>query len=593
MARRCDKAITVALVGNPNVGKSTLFNTLTGLHQHTGNWPGKTVGTAAGEVKRADTVYTLVDLPGTYSLEGRSQEEKVTAQYLARGEYDCIAVVCDGSCLERSLHLAMQILSLYEKVVICVNLIDEARRHGISIHSGRLSRHLGAPVVLTAAGRGEGVEQLLDNLHRVATSATKTLARHWDDIIGSAEAVAAQCQICTQDPTQDTRLKVDRLLVSRRFGIGLMALMLFTIVWLTVWGANYPSQLLQGLFDRGYTFLSRWLMAWPWWLKGVLLDGLYTTCARVISVMLPPMAIFFPLFTLLEDVGYLPRMAFLLDPAMARCGGCGKQALTLCMGLGCNAVGVMGCRIIDSKRERLAAILTNAMIPCNGRFPTLILLGSLFFPQMGAALVVAACVALGAAGAMAVSAALSKTCLRSAPSAFVMELPPLRRPRLGKILVQSLIDRTLFVAGRAITVAAPAGVILWVLANTGVLEDMANFLNPAGLILGLNGCILLAYIFSLPANELLIPVLLMVLTGTGSLAQTESISSGTILMQTMSLQNAVCCMVFSLFHWPCSTTLMTIRRETGSWRKTAAAFALPTAVGCILCLIINLIFQLI
>ncbi len=586
------RRMTVALAGNPNVGKSTLFNTLTGLHQHTGNWPGKTVGTAAGEAVRGDTVYTLVDLPGTYSLEGRSQEEQIAAQYLEQQTYDCIVVVCDGGCLERSLHLALEILQRYDKVILCVNLMDEARRHGIGIDGKRLSHQLHAPVVLTAAGRGEGLDALLNQVRRTALSPKQLFPRKWPDIIEAAEAIASECVIWEADPSERFRLKVDRLLVSPRFGVGLMCIILLLIVWLTVWGANYPSRLLEGLFDWGYGVMSRWLISWPWWLKGVLLDGLYATCARVISVMLPPMAIFFPLFTLLEDIGYLPRMAFLLDPCMARCGGCGKQALTLCMGLGCNAVGVMGCRIIDSPRERLAAILTNAMIPCNGRFPTLILLGSLFFPKAGAALVVAACVALGAAGAMAASGLLNATVLRAAPSAFLMEMPPFRRPRLGQILVRSVLDRTLFVAGRAITVAAPTGVALWILANTGVLSAVADFLEPVGLLLGLNGAIILAFIFALPANELLIPVLLMVLTGAGSLSQVSALGTG-LLQQSLTWQRAVCCMVFTLFHWPCSTTLLTIRRETGSWKKTAVALVLPTAFGCVLCAMLNLLFRLV
>ena len=581
------------MAGNPNVGKSTLFNALTGLRQHTGNWPGKTVGTAIGEVTRSGVVYTLVDLPGTYSLEGRSQEEQIAARQLQENPSDCILVVCDGSCLERSLHLALQILQRYDKVVVCVNLMDEAKRRGIEIDAKRLAAHLGVPVVLTAAGRGEGLEALLRQLKQTALGPEKCCLPSWPDAVSAAEAIAADCVIRHPDPAEAFRLKVDRLLVSRRFGVGLMLLLLLLIIWLTVWGANYPSQLLEHFFDWGYRVMTGWLENAPWWLRGVLLDGLYVTCSRVIAVMLPPMAIFFPLFTLLEDVGYLPRMAFLMDPCMSRCGGCGKQALTLCMGLGCNAVGVMGCRIIDSPRERLAAVLTNAMVPCNGRFPTLILLGSLFFPEAGAALVVAACVALGAVGAMAASGMLSKTFLRSAPSAFAMELPPFRRPRLGKILVRSILDRTLFVAGRAITVAAPAGVVLWILANTGVLSVLSGILDPVGIILGMNGCILLAFIFSLPANELLIPVLLMALTGAESLSATDTVSASLLLPQVITWQSAVCCMVFTLFHWPCSTTLMTIYRETGSWRKTAAAFALPTVFGCTLCMLINLIFHLI
>lgn len=580
--------ITVALAGNPNVGKSTLFNSLTGLRQHTGNWPGKTVGVAEGQLRKQGVQYTFVDLPGTYSLAGASEDERIAGEYISSGSADCTVVVCDGSCLERSLILALQILQRCEKTVVCVNLIDEAKRHGLSVDAEKLSTLLAAPVVLTAAGRGEGLDLLLDQIQETTKQKTFDGRPKWEDPVISAGQIARACVISRGTDSEDFRRKVDRLLVSRRFGVPLMLMLLLGIVWLTVWGANYPSALLEGLFDMGYTVLSRWLSGLPWWLKGVLMDGLYATCARVIAVMLPPMAIFFPLFTVLEDVGYLPRMAFLLDPCMARCGGCGKQALTLCMGLGCNAVGVMGCRIIDSPRERLSAILTNAMIPCNGRFPTLILLGSLFFPDAGAALVVAFCVALGVVGAMGVSGLLSKTVLRSEPSTFLMEMPPFRRPRLGKILVRSLLDRTLFVAGRALTVAAPAGVILWILANTQLLGAIASFLEPAGAVLGMSGIILLGFILSLPANELLIPVILMATTQAQSLQSVAGVGEG-LLLGSLTWQMAVCTMVFTLFHWPCSTTLMTVYRETGSIRKTAAAFFLPTAVGCTLCMVLNLL----
>ena len=583
-----EQKLTVALAGNPNVGKSTLFNRLTGLHQHTGNWPGKTVGVARGTVQRSGVRFFLVDLPGTYTLEGSSEDERIAGEFVRSREADCTVVVCDASCLERSLILALQVLEQNVPTVICVNLIDEAKRRGICVNAEKLSELLSAPVVLTSAGQGIGIEELLRQIQLTAEQRPPMQSANWGDAISASEQIAAQCVSNSGQETEHFAQKVDRLLVSRRFGVPLMFLLLLGIVWLTVWGANYPSALLERLFDWIYGWLRVWLRGGPAWLSGLLVDGVYATCARVISVMLPPMAIFFPLFTVLEDVGYLPRMAFLLDPCMARCNGCGKQALTLCMGLGCNAVGVMGCRIIDSPRERVCAILTNAMVPCNGRFPTLILLGSLFFPQAGAAFVVAACVALGAAGAMAASGVLSKTVLRAEPSTFCMELPPFRRPRLGQILVRSLLDRTLFIAGRALYVAAPAGAILWLLSNTGLLTGISGVLEPFGQLLGMNGIILLGFVLSLPANELLIPVILMTITQADSLQAVPG-ASQTLLMQNMTWQMAVCTMVFTLFHWPCSTTLMTVYRETGSIRKTAAAFLLPTAVGCVLCIMLNLL----
>ena len=589
MGRTAEHKITVALAGNPNVGKSTLFNALTGMRQHTGNWPGKTVGVAQGTLYKNNTEISLIDLPGTYSLEGKSEDEHVAAEYLESGNADCTLVVCDGSCLERGLILALQVIQCTSRVVVCVNLMDEAARYGITVDASMLSRRLGVPVVLTAAGREQGLDRLVKKLLETAKGPPQLPVHNWEDPIAAAEEIAAVSTSKAESNADQTRLKIDRLLVSRRFGVPLMFLMLLLVIWLTVWGANYPSQLLEHLFNWGYRQLNRLLAAAPWWLRGVLADGLYATSARVISVMLPPMVIFFPLFTILEDVGYLPRMAFVLDPCMARCGGCGKQALTLCMGLGCNAVGVAGCRIINSPRERLAAILTNAMVPCNGRFPTLILLGTLFFPEAGAALVVAACVVLGMAGAMAASGVLSKTVLRSKDSTFLMEMPPFRRPRLGKILVRSLLDRTLFIAGRALLVAAPAGVVLWIFSNTGIMVRFSSALDPVGVVLGMNGVILMAFCLAFSANELVIPVILMAMTGAGSLQAVSGLGSQILVDGGMTWQMAVCTMVFTLFHWPCATTLMTVYRETGSIKKTAAAWMLPTAVGCILCGLLNLL----
>lgn len=563
--------IRVALAGNPNVGKSSLFNALTGLHHHTGNWSGKTVDMASGFLRGSHGTMEFVDLPGTYSLTGHSQEERIAAEYIAAGQADCTVVVCDGTALERNLILALQILQQAEKVVVCVNLVDEAERQGVEVDGEKLSRLLGAPVVLTAAARNQGINELVGQIKN-CVAAPPQLHPCQGSPIMEAQRIAAQCVRQSENP-QIWRLTLDKILVSRRRGVPIMLALLFLILWLTIWGANYPSQLLETCFDWGYGKLS--LLTLPWWLKGVLLDGMYATATRVLAVMLPPMAIFFPLFTILEDVGYLPRMAFLLDGKMRRCGGCGKQALTLCMGLGCNAVGVLGCRIIDSPRQRLAAMLTNAMVPCNGRFATLIFLAGLFCTDGWAALAVAAAVVLGFLGAMLTTGALRKTALRREESVFLLELPPMRRPRVGQILVRSLLDRTLKIAARALLVAAPAGALIWILEQSGALGTLATFLQPLGLLLGLNGAILLAFFLSFPANELLLPLIAMIPGGN----------------LQMGWAMAVCAMVFTVFHWPCSTTLLTIYQETKSAKKTGLAFLLPTAVGFLLCMLLNGIFQ--
>ncbi len=569
----------VALAGNPNVGKSSLFNALTGLHHHTGNWSGKTVEVSSGYRRMGNTVYEFVDLPGTYSLAGNSQDERLAAEFIQAGRYDCVVVVCDGACLERNLILALQIMERAEKVILCVNLMDEARRQGIRLDAPALQEALGIPVVCTAVPGREGLQTLLRQVERTILSPPSTGNRPQAHV-QRAQDIASRC--VRQGQEEVWRRELDRILVSRRYGVPILLLLLLTILCLTVWGANLPSQALQALFDRGYDWLRR--IPIPDWLQGLLLDGMYATSARVIAVMLPPMAIFFPLFTILEDVGYLPRMAFLLDSKMRRCGGCGKQALTLCMGLGCNAVGVTGCRILSSPRERLAAILTNAMVPCNGRFPTIILLSAILCSPGYGVIAAAGAVLLGVLGAVLTTGVLSKTALRHRQSLFLLELPPLRRPRVGQILVRSLLDRTGKVALRALCVAAPAGGILWGLANTPLLETMVKALEPMGNLLGMNGLILTGFLLSIPANELMIPVILLAVTGAESI---QGIAGG--VEAVFSWQQALCALVFTVFHWPCSTTLLTIYKETGSKKQTAAAFILPTAVGMGLCVLLKLL----
>ena len=590
----------IALAGNPNVGKSTLFNSLTGLHQHTGNWAGKTVASAQGTYTFEGTEYQLVDLPGTYSLAARSPEEAVTRDFIESGRADGVVVVCDATCLERNLILVLQVLELTGRGVVCVNLLDEARRLGVQVDLEGLSARLGVPVVGVSAGRQEG----LDNLRRTVADLPELPAKPHppappEERVSLAEQYAVQVVRSQRAQRLRRQRQLDRLLTSKATGIPLMLLLLGVVVWLTVAGANAPSALLSAGFDRLGQLLHCWMAGAPEWLSALLLDGVYRVTTWVVSVMLPPMAIFFPLFTLLEDLGYLPRVAFVMDHAFQRARACGKQALTMCMSLGCNACGVTGCRIIDSPRERLIAILTSSLVPCNGKFPTLIALITLFFvggqggvlaSLEGSALLMGTLV-LGVAGTLGCSRLLSATVLKGMPSSFALELPPFRRPQVGQVIVRSVLDRTLFVLGRAISVAAPAGAVIWLMANvtvgdTTLLAHCTGFLDPFARLLGLDGVILMAFLLGWPANEIVLPVMLMAYLSTGTLVDTGDLAAlGELLTQHgWTWLTAVCTMLFSLFHWPCSTTCLTVWKETGSLKWTLLAIALPTALGMVLCL---------
>ncbi len=709
----------VALAGNPNTGKSTVFNALTGLRQHTGNWPGKTVVRSEGAFLHDEHRVKVVDLPGTYSLQAGSTDEEVARDFILFGRPDVTVVVVDATRLERNLNLALQILEITSRVVVCLNLVDEARRHGIAVDERKLARRLGVPVVATVARRGEGIDDLMRAVHDMATGGTARAplrsATHMPEVEQAVSALAptieaafpglpnarwvalrllnaderVQEAVRTGDiggvgreeaavgrppaagetgPARESVLELasqlrwklptdfhdslvtafyreseriaraaevrglrrmgldldrtlDRALTSRWTGFPVMLLILTVVFWLTIAGANVPSSLLATLLiDQVHPWLvgAGSALSMPWWLSGFLFDGVYLATAWVVSVMLPPMAIFFPLFTLLEDFGYLPRVAFNLDGLFRRVGAHGKQALTMSMGFGCNAAGVVAARIIDSPRERLLAIVTNNFSLCNGRWPTQILIATIFIgavaPAHLASLVSATAVVgvavLGILFMFATSWLLSKTLLRGEASTFSLELPPYRPPRILQTLYTSLIDRTLIVLWRAVVFAMPAGAVIWLTSNivvgeASLAEHFVTWSNPLGVLLGLNGVILLAYLVAIPANEIVIPTILMLTVMTAGIAGagegagvmfelSSATDVGTLLAAGgWTLLTGVCLMLFSLLHNPCSTTLYTIYKETGSVKWTTVSALAPLGIGFVVCFLVAQAWRLV
>lgn len=690
--------LTIALAGNPNVGKSTVFNALTGMRQHTGNWAGKTVANASGTFTHKNIDFTLVDIPGTYSLMASSPDEEAAREFICFGQPDCIIVVLDATCLERNLNLAIQILEVNKKAVICVNLLDEATKKGIQIDLDELSLYLGVPVVGTAARSGEGLDELKDAVFDVATGERKVFgtkikynsnlekaitkleniiedSKLFDDktfsylskrflalrlidcdkkldnsikeyfnfslvehktinkafteihnelenigmkqddirdiivegIVAKAREIYAHCT-CLCDKCYSRRdRKLDKILTSKLTGIPIMLLLFGVIFYITISGANYPSELLSMAFSKVQEWLYGLfdLLHSPPFLKGLLIDGMFKTLSWVVAVMLPPMAIFFPLFTLLEDFGYLPRVAFNMDRFFAKSGTSGKQSLTMLMGFGCNACGVTGCRIIESPRERIIATVTNNFVPCNGRFPTLIAIITMFFStgislpfrSLVSAGLLLTVIVFGVVVTLLVSKLLSATLLKGLPSSFTLELPPYRRPQICKTIVRSLLDRTIFVLLRAMCVAAPAGIVIWLMSNIMINGEslcviISNFLQPLGSLMGLDGVILLAFILGFPANEIVVPIIIMIYTASGTLVEYDSLSSlyNLFVDNGWTWVTALCTMIFSLMHFPCSTTCLTIYKETKSLKWTLLSFILPTILGILLCMSINAIF---
>lgn len=668
--------VTVALAGNPNVGKSTVFNALTGMRQHTGNWTGKTVDLATGVAEYNGVSYKFIDIPGTYSLKPHSAEEEIADDYICYEGVKKVISVCDATSLERTLYLALQIIETKRDTVVCLNMLDEARKKKIVIDIPLLSHELGVKVCATSARKGTGLDELVScisekstqkpikitypsqiesaleflvpvlkkelsgdvderwlslrllegdekakefcrknmrdsyvELQKALNSAQTFLLSngiHCEDVceMVSARLYELSGELCKKvivhSSEKDNNGTKDKIFTKAIYAYPVMFVTLCIVFYITISFANYPSQLLSTLFVKCEELLMIFAdkIGLPQFFSGIFITGGFRVMGWVIAVMLPPMAIFFPCFAFLEDLGVLPRVAYVLDNTFEKSGTCGKQALTTCMGYGCNCVGIAGAKIIDSRRERLIAILTNSLTPCNGRFPAIIVVLSAFLAGGGVASAVALTVVIVGSLALTLACAniLSRTILKGEPSHYILEIPPYRKPQVSKIIANSLVDKTLKIIIRAAVVAFPAGVVLWFVSNTfygnqSLLFKINSFFDPVGRAIGMDGVTLSSFFLGIPANEIVLPIALMSYLQAGELASFENVSyiREILVANGWDIWRMACFVVFCVAHFPCAASLMSIYKETKSIKWTILSFIIPLCVGVILCSFITLI----
>lgn len=652
----------ILLVGNPNVGKSSIFNILTHSHEHTGNWTGKTVKLARKNI--INTNYTLIDLPGIYSLSSLSDEEIVAKDTLLFEQYEKIIYVMDSSNIEKNLHLLLQILEINKNIILCLNMVDELDIKGIKINDKKLSEILDIKVIRCSASKNIGIKELIESLDEENKSSynyiydyniEKGISDIFEYLTNQFKSRFIALKLLEKDITLVDSIKtkykidiidkdiqnylmhvnseeisdsvsnllnniskniynevveiskekeigtIDKIFSKKIYALPIMFIIMFGIFFITIVLANYPSELLSLIFNKVEICLVNLsnILKIPSYIYEPIIYGIYRVVSFIVSVMFPPLVIFFFLFTYAEESGILPRLAFNFDKVF-KCSGChGKQALTICSGFGCNACAIVGSRIIDSKRDKLIAILTNSFIPCNGRFPMIIALITMFFTnsnnKLQVSLYLTLFVILAILISLLTSFILSKTILKGYNGFFILELPDYKKVKFKKVLKNSLVYKSLSILKKAVLVSIPCGIIIYFMTNTTIgnlslFKIASNFLEPFGKLLGLDGVILLSFFLALPANEIVLPIIIMGYLGSKNVPMISNYLTikEVLINNSWTYMTALSTILFSIMHFPCGTTLATIKSEVGT-KWMIYSFFIPLVTGILFLFILNLL----